>query len=204
MVFHLPKEARLLLYIGGVYGSFLYWAFLQEKMFSKNYELQTVFLVGDSNEELPRIAKWSYFILLNTFMALWCCIAAAVVDYFMPDKHRNKNLSVSSFIGISFTCAIASPLSYESLKYISYPLMALTKAAKPIPVMVMGSVLFHKKYPIWKYISVLLLVFGIAVFSYYSGSSKKSKHVDASIWSQIFGNLILFIICNCDFIVLHL
>ena len=187
VVTNLPKELRLILYIVGVYGSFLYWAYLQEKMFSKNYELKDSIVLSN---DFPKVAKWNYFILLNTFMALWCGIAAAIVDYIVPHSKKNKNLSLNVFVGLSFTCVIASPLSYESLKYISYPLMALTKAAKPIPVMLMGSFLFKKKYPIWKYISVLLLVFGIAVFSYYSGTKKKSNHsVDYSLSTQIFGKI---------------
>lgn len=40
------------------------------------------------------------------------------------------------------------------------------KSAKPIPVLILGVILGKKHYPAIKYLSVLLIVIGVAVFLY--------------------------------------
>ena len=42
----------------------------------------------------------------------------------------------------------------------------LGKSAKPIPVMVMGVLFAHKKYPVAKYFCILLISLGVALFVY--------------------------------------
>ena len=42
----------------------------------------------------------------------------------------------------------------------------LGKSIKPIPVMILGVLLARKQYPIAKYLCVLLIVTGVALFMY--------------------------------------
>jgi solute carrier family 35 (UDP-galactose transporter), member B1 len=74
----------------------------------------------------------------------------------------------------ALSATIASPIGYEALKYLSYPLMMLTKSSKPVPVMAVGFFFYGRKYGWHKYMSVLLLCIGIYMFT--NGKSSSAKH----------------------------
>jgi len=58
----------------------------------------------------------------------------------------------------------------------------LGKSVKPIPVMILGVVLAHKKYPWLKYLFVLMITTGVAMFMY-----KPSKAHTVTETSAMFG-----------------
>lgn len=92
----------------------------------------------------------------------------------------------------ALSATLASPIGYEALKYINYPLMILTKSSKPVPVMAMGVVFYGRVYGWYKYISVLLLVGGIYLFT----ASKKSGSegaVELDIKTVLFGMMLVLI-----------
>ena len=55
-------------------------------------------------------------------------------------------------------------------------LQVLGKSVKPIPVMILGVIVAHKRYPLQKYLFVLMIVMGVAMFVY---KDKKGSAVDA-------------------------
>lgn len=64
--------------------------------------------------------------------------------------------------------------SVRSLRYVIYPIQVLAKSCKPVPVMIMGAFM-GKKYPLKKYVNVVLIVVGVALFMGGGDSGKKSK-----------------------------
>jgi UDP-galactose transporter B1 len=168
MLSNLPKEARLVLYVLGLYGSFLYWGYLQEKLTSVEYAVSPA-----TNEIESSSLRWDYPVALNLFMAFSAWAAAAFTETFFP---RGPPVPLSVYARAAASLAVASPLGYASLKFINFPLMMLTKSCKPIPVMVMGALFYGQSYPWFKYVSVVLLCVGIAAFSILqkSSSSKSS------------------------------
>ena len=52
----------------------------------------------------------------------------------------------------------------------------LGKSAKPIPVMILGVLVGRKRYPLLKYVFVMLIVVGVALFMY---KDKKAAALDA-------------------------
>jgi UDP-galactose transporter B1 len=62
------------------------------------------------------------------------------------------------------TTSLAMLCSFMALEHIDYPTQALAKSCKPIPVMLMGVFILKRKYSIFKYAYVGLIVAGIAVF----------------------------------------
>lgn len=56
----------------------------------------------------------------------------------------------------------------------------VAKSGKPIPVMVLGVLLGRKSYPLKKYLFVLLVVIGVALFMFKDGKSKSSQSDSAS------------------------
>lgn len=72
----------------------------------------------------------------------------------------------------------------------------LGKSVKPIPVMILGVLLAHKKYPWLKYLFVLMITTGVAVFMY-----KPSKAKAVSDTSSMFGWGELLLVCAKKFTV---
>jgi len=72
----------------------------------------------------------------------------------------------------------------------------LGKSVKPIPVMILGVVLARKKYPWLKYLFVLMITTGVAVFMY-----KPSKARAVSETSAMFGWGELLLVCSSSYIV---
>jgi len=70
----------------------------------------------------------------------------------------------------------------------------LGKSVKPIPIMVLGVLLAHKKYPWLKYLFVLMITTGVAMFMY-----KPSKVQAASETSTVFGWGELLLVCPNKF-----
>nr|KAG5695838.1 hypothetical protein BaRGS_006495 [Batillaria attramentaria] len=57
----------------------------------------------------------------------------------------------------------------------SLPNVVLGKSIKPIPVMILGVVLAGKRYPFAKYLFVLMIVMGVALFMYKDGHAAKQS-----------------------------
>lgn len=165
----IARELKFVLYVGGLYASFMYWGVLQETLTSVEYE---------------NGKRWDFPLTLNCCMAFSGYIASVIFEMFLNESKSN-NHSIFVYWKAALTSAIASPLAYASLKYISYPLMALTKSSKPVPVMAVGIIFYRRTYPWYKYVATVLICAGISLFS--SGKASKGSSEVASIHSLTFG-----------------
>lgn len=77
-------------------------------------------------------------------------------------------------------------------RYVIYPIQVLAKSCKPVPVMIMGAFM-GKRYPLRKYLNVLMIVGGVALFMGGGDKKKKSADSDDASPSQLIGILLLFI-----------
>jgi solute carrier family 35 (UDP-galactose transporter), member B1 len=83
--------------------------------------------------------------------------------------------------------------SVRSLRYVIYPIQVLAKSCKPVPVMLMGT-LMGKRYDLRKYINVAMIVTGVALFMGGGDNKKGGKdEEEKSTSSQMIGILLLFI-----------
>lgn len=189
----IPTELRLALYTVSLYAVFIYWGYLQEKLTSTPYIV--------SGKETTR--TWTFAFALNFSMAAICAGVAEVADKVMyqepmKDKKEREAVSPLVFWKAAATSALASPIGYTSLRYLSYPMMILTKASKPVPVIVVGVISYNKKYPWYKYTSVFLLVAGISLFTAYKSSSS-SKNAsggsteDKGLMTLLFGMFLVLV-----------
>jgi len=64
-------------------------------------------------------------------MAIAAAIAAAAVEVVVSDKSKLKSIPFTAYAKAAATCALASPMGYASLKYISFPMHILVKSSKP-------------------------------------------------------------------------
>ena len=184
----LSTEIRLFLYVVGLYVCFIYWGYLQEKLTSKPYTSIT----GET-------LSWDFPFAMNFCMAMTSFLIAYTLHQLSSSppsdnsndntsKNKSKSTTTSYEEEASFftywkaglTNSLASPVGYASLKYITFPMMVLTKSSKPIPVMLMGVFLYKRTFPIYKYISVFLVVGGICLFSSVKKESSSSSSSPAT------------------------
>lgn len=77
--------------------------------------------------------------------------------------HKNSQMSYSTYFSISSLYISAMFASNYALEFVDYPTQVLCKSCKIIPVMVLG-LLFGTKYPLRKWICMILVSFGISIF----------------------------------------
>lgn len=59
--------------------------------------------------------------------------------------------------------------SNMALRWVAYPTQVVAKAAKPIPVMLLGVLIGRKSYSLQKYLFILIIVLGVVLFMYKEG-----------------------------------
>lgn len=64
--------------------------------------------------------------------------------------------------------------SNMALRWVAYPTQVVAKAAKPIPVMVLGVLIGRKSYSMQKYFFILLIVVGVVMFMYKEGQENRA------------------------------
>jgi len=119
-------------------------------------------------------------------------MTASVGRYARAEKP--STIPPAQFAVLGLTSMGSTFFSVRALRYVIYPIQVLAKSCKPVPVMLMGA-LMGKKYPMKKYLKVILIVGGVGLFMG-GGSSKKEgsnddDEKDAS--SQLIGVTLLFI-----------
>ena len=142
------KAVRLAFKALGIYGCFLYWGVLQEKVSTTRYE---------SPQRGVKPGKFEAMIVVNAFVA----VAAALVGLALHAVNKGTTAPFATFWKPALSNTIASPIGYLSLRSISYPLMILVKNCKLIPVMIVGAVV-NKSY---EYVAVALISMGLILFA---------------------------------------
>merc|ERR1719222_523898 len=109
---------------------------------------------------------------------------------------QGEDTTKSSFYACaSFTYLLAMVTSNKALSWVNYPTQVIGKSCKPIPVMVLGVVIGRKKYPALKYLFILMIVAGVALFMYKDSAAQKAGSSDGLIGV---GELLLLVSLTCD------
>ncbi|KAL1917536.1 uncharacterized protein VTP21DRAFT_3929 [Calcarisporiella thermophila] len=163
--------ARLALSVLGIYACFLTWGVLQERVTTTTYG--------------PNKDRFKHFIFLNLVQSL---IASLVAFFYLlitrqPLGDRSPSL-LGQYAQVAFFQAVASPFGYAALKHIDYPTMILGKSCKLVPVMFMNIILYRRRFPLHKYITVFLVTVGVSIFMLLQpvDPSKKKNVASSSLW----------------------
>ncbi|ESZ97630.1 hypothetical protein SBOR_1988 [Sclerotinia borealis F-4128] len=163
------KEAgalQLILAVAGIYGSFLTWALLQERLTTTAY----------GSEEVPE--KFKFPVFLNTVQSLFAATVGYIyLKFDTPANSKTLPIFPSQrillpLLIVAITSSLASPFGYASLAHIDYITFILAKSCKLLPVMFLHITLFQKRYPLYKYLVVLSVTIGVGIFTLHAGSSK--------------------------------
>lgn len=105
---------------------------------------------------------------------------------------NNCGTPAGYYASSALTYLLAMVSSNMALRYVAYPTQVVGKAAKPIPVMLLGVLLGRKSYSLQKYLFVILIVIGVALFMY-----KESK-VNPNSENAGLGEVLLFMSLSMD------
>lgn len=153
-------------------GDSLTWGFLQERLTTTPY----------GPVASPELFKYPVF--LNTIQS---CFAALTGYFYLSVTRPSSSTStppifprpqqlLPPLLLVALTSSLASPFGYASLSHIDYITFLLAKSCKLLPVMFLHITLFQKRYPLYKYLVVLSVTLGVAIFTLHASSGKtKSK-----------------------------
>ncbi|XP_006638216.2 solute carrier family 35 member B1 [Lepisosteus oculatus] len=175
------ERVRLIVCFLGVFFCYLYYGILQETITRGEYG------TGEKKEKF-KYATTLVFIqcIMN---AVFARILIQIFEKSKPDRTRSWLYGVCS---LSYLGAMVS--SNSALQYVNYPTQVLGKSCKPIPVMVLGVTILRKKYPLAKYLFVLLIVTGVALFMY--KPKKGVAEMDEHLFG--FGEMLLLLSLTLD------
>uniref|UniRef100_A0A8C6TV94 Solute carrier family 35 member B1 n=1 Tax=Neogobius melanostomus TaxID=47308 RepID=A0A8C6TV94_9GOBI len=169
---------RFIICFLGVFVCYFYYGILQETITRGDY----------GHGEKFRFARTLVFI-----QCIMNAIFARILIHFFegpkPDLTKNWLYVLCS---LSYVGAMVS--SNSALVFVNYPTQVLGKSCKPIPVMILGVTILRKKYPLAKYLCVLLIVTGVALFLY--KPNKASAVADDHVFG--FGEILLLISLTLD------
>lgn len=186
----------------GIYICYLIYAVLQERLTASTHS-------KDSNQ----VDEHMFLMLVQ------CTVNALVVCPFVYYIERNQSpttnhsIKPSSYnqfgaitqslvrypqlayacIGLTYCGGMLT--SYWSFAYINYPTSVLVKSCKMVPVMLIGVIVFQKRYTLREYICVMGLTAGIYGFMYYGSGNKVAASAPAS---SLYGIVLSGVSLLCD------
>ncbi|KAI1212501.1 UAA transporter [Annulohypoxylon truncatum] len=177
--------AQLVVAVAGIYGSFLTWAYLQEK------------LTTTPHGPPGATEVFKYPVFLNTIQSLFAAATGALYLYASTPSGRAippvipSRAILAPLLLVALTSSLASPFGYASLAHIDYITFLLAKSCKLLPVMLLHVTVFRKRYPLYKYLVVAAVTAGVAVFTLHSGKARKSSAGGGGGENSVWGLLLL-------------
>ncbi|KPI89434.1 hypothetical protein ABL78_1470 [Leptomonas seymouri] len=104
---------------------------------------------------------------------------------------------VPEFLAMGLANISSSSLGYAAMRRLSYPVTLTAKMAKMLPVILVGSVWYHTRYPARKVVSCFLITGGVIVFalldqhSTSGGKTAKTRDRPATPSSALLGAVLL-------------
>lgn len=172
---NLAADVRdMISYTVGIYACYIGHGLLQEHIYSASFE-------NEGKKEQFRY---------NMFLVFAQCLVGAWVAFLtmLIYPQPKNNVPQMEYFKISFSYIGAMLSTNYSLLFVSYPIQALAKCCKLIPVMLMRIIINRTRYKLAEYVNVGLITLGITVFNFFQ-TGKSGKAVEDS-W---YGLALLFI-----------
>ncbi|XP_043197617.1 solute carrier family 35 member B1-like isoform X2 [Amphibalanus amphitrite] len=147
------RNFKLCTCAGGIFVCYFYYGVLQERI------TRGIYKIGDVEE------KFVYILPMVGLQCLVNTIYAMILNRFVNPPAKDTT-TPGYHAAVSLTYLLAMVFSNKALQWVNYPTQVVGKSCKPIPVMLMGVLLSRRRYPLRKYLFVLLIVVGVAVFMY--------------------------------------
>jgi UDP-galactose transporter B1 len=124
----------------------------------------------------------SFVFVTTSIYSITAFIARSVFN------EKATDISKYQMLILSVTSICSTYTSVRSLRYVIYPVQVLFKSCKPVPVMIFNVVL-GKKYALQKYVNVIIITAGVALFM--GGGTSTSKKGGSSTGDSSSDTLLL-------------
>jgi len=143
---------RLMFCSIGLIATFVTWGYFQERICAHRYPRIT-------GEFFP----YTYFLVFTN--RLWSLLFSVCLVAKSEKGFRwIPGVLIYEYSFPSISNMLSSWCQYEALKYVTFPAQTLFKSFKIGPVMLMGKLLGNRAYPIYDYVTVLIVGCGISMF----------------------------------------
>lgn len=111
-----------------------------------------------------------------TFVQAFVYLALIHLNGFRPKHIVNP---WKTYVKLSGVLMASQGLTKGSLQFLNYPAQIMFKSTKVLPVMIMGAFIpgLRRKYPLEEYISAILLVVGLIIFTLADAQSSPNFHI---------------------------
>lgn len=172
----MDSRVKFFLCAVGIFVCFFYFGILQERITRGTY--------GAEKEKFT----------FSTALVFCFCVAnfiyASIMSKIIQEQTKDTTPTMY-YLGCAFTYSVAMVASNKALLWVNYPTQVVGKSCKPIPVMILGVLFGGKRYPLLKYLFVLLIVIGVALFTYKDKGNSSASTIGI-------GELLLLISLTCD------
>lgn len=153
-------DKRFIVYAAGIFICYFYFGILQERITRGKYGS------GEKQE------KFTYTLAL-VFVQCVVNYAYAKIMLSTVMKQGEDKTSRLYYASSALTYLLAMVCSNMALQWVNYPTQVVGKSCKPIPVMVLAVLFGNKSYPMAKYLFILTVVLGVALFMYKDNAAAK-------------------------------
>ena len=137
----------------GLLTSYLLWGLLQERIMAVRYGSE------DSTAPTEHFSNSLFLEFMNRILALVFAIVILLVR-----RQPSHTAPVYKYSYNALSNVMSSWCQYEALKYVSFPVQVLAKAAKVIPVMLMGKLVSRQTYSLLEYVTAAMISIGLFMF----------------------------------------
>ncbi|KAK7292577.1 hypothetical protein RJT34_15428 [Clitoria ternatea] len=128
---------------------------------------QALTLFGISLSHRPR---WQQFLICSSGFFFGYLVNGICEEYLYNRLHFRSKQMVNpwkTYVKLSAVLMGSNGLTKGSLAFLNYPAQLMFKSTKVLPVMVMGAFIqgLRRKYPLYEYVSAVLLVIGLIIFT---------------------------------------
>ncbi|XP_018319387.2 solute carrier family 35 member B1 homolog [Agrilus planipennis] len=150
----------------GIFVCYFYYGLLQEQVTRGKYSAE----VTSENGEKTVISERYTYALTLVFIQCFVNYLFARGVLFVRPTEEDKTAKVY-YASVALTYLLAMVCSNMALQWVAYPTQVVGKAAKPIPVLILGVLLGRKSYPFRKYLFTFMIVLGVILFMYKNKNS---------------------------------
>lgn len=184
---HTTDQAKFLGIALGIFFCYFYYGIMQEKVTRGRYGTE-------ENEDGSIGERYTLALALVGVQCICNWLFAKVLLTINPPAKRDET-SAGSYASCSLTYLLAMVSSNMALQWVPYPTQVVGKSAKPIPVMILGVLIGRKSYALQKYLFVLLIVIGVALFMFKDSKPMTSA---AAADRSFIGELLLILSLSMD------
>jgi len=182
MIDRLGSQGKFILCGLGIFVCFFYYGIKQEKITRGKY--------GEGENE----ERFTCIMALVAFQCIVNYLYALLMGKTLMKQGEDTTRS-SYYAMASFTYLLAMVSSNKALSWVNYPTQVVGKSCKPIPVMILGVLVGRKSYPLLKYLFILMIVVGVALFMYKDSAASKAATSTGMVGM---GEMLLVLSLTCD------